>query len=88
LTRTADEEEGMAIELPGDLSAEGGEATITGIGQNPPLPLHHYWSLALRAAANTIDADEGPFTVETRVLLKHRSPGWVDGFIVKLGSGS
>jgi len=64
-----------------------GEAEVGGIGRYPARPLHHYWIDTVKAAADTLGEDDGEgwFNVETAVYVKHRSPGWVDGFSVKLG---
>jgi hypothetical protein len=69
-------------------SLEKGHAEIRGIGRRPPHALHEYWSAVLVAAANTFDASDGEeFVVETRVFVRHQSPGWVDGFSVKMTPG-
>ncbi len=52
-------------------------------------PLHEYWSDALQAAAFELGVEDGEgwFDLETTVYIKHGSPGWVDGFQIRLGGG-
>jgi hypothetical protein len=66
-----------------------GRAEITGIGRYPARPLHQYWLDTVKEAADTLDAGDGEgwFDVQTAVYVKHRSPGWVDGFKVQLNPG-
>ncbi len=67
-----------------DVVSKGpGEAEVRGIGRRPPHPLHEYWSAVLAEAANTVEDGE-EFVVETTVFVRHQSPGWVDGFSVKM----
>jgi hypothetical protein len=67
-----------------DVTSRGqGQAEIRGIGRRPPHPLHEYWSAVLEKAAETWDTGE-EFEVKTTVILRHESPGWVDGFVVQL----
>jgi hypothetical protein len=63
-----------------------GSAAVTGIGRYPARPLHQYWLDTVKAAVDTLEeADgEGWAVIETAVYVKHRSPGWVDGFRVQL----
>jgi len=63
-----------------------GSAEVTGIGRYPARQLHQYWVDTVKAAADTLGEEDGEGWVEvrTQVYVKHRSPGWVDGFSVQL----
>lgn len=66
-----------------------GQAEVTGIGKYPDRPLHQYWIETLKEAAHTAQPQgdsEGWRTVQTHVMLKHDSPGWLDGFRVTIGT--
>lgn len=66
-----------------------GSAEVTGIGRYPARQLHQYWIDTVKAAADTLGEDDGEgwVVVQTEVYVKHRSPGWVDGFRVQLNPG-
>jgi hypothetical protein len=66
-----------------------GSAEVTGIGRYPARQLHQYWVDTVKAAADTLGEEDGEgwVVVQTEVFVKHRSPGWVDGFRVQLGPG-
>ena len=68
-----------------------GQAEVTGIGKYPQRPLHQYWMDTLKEAAFTLEPPEDQelrenhwVRVETDVLVKHESPGWLDGYRVTL----
>lgn len=65
---------------------EPGIGIVQGIGKDPKKPLSEYWGDAVAAAANTLRAEDEPgeFQVTTYVYVKTSSPGWIDGFRVKL----
>ena len=70
--------------------AEGrGWAEIRGLGQQPRYKPHEYLSALLKAAVNTIPAQDGEgwFEVRTFAYVKHESPGWYDGFRVQTTPG-
>jgi hypothetical protein len=65
-----------------------GQAEVTGIGKYPERPLHQYWIDTLREAAHTVPEDAEWVKVETEILVRHESPGWLDGYRVTLGPGA
>jgi hypothetical protein len=61
-----------------------GQAEVTGIGKYPERPLHQYWIDTIREAAHTLPEDAEWVKVETEILVRHGSPGYLDGYRVTL----
>ena len=54
-------------------------------GREQGVDHHKYWDRALDNVVNKVPQDdEGPFEVRKHIRVKHRSPGWVDGYRVDL----
>jgi hypothetical protein len=50
-----------------------------------PVDHHKYWNLALDDVVNQVpEGDVSEWEVHRRIQVKHRSPGWVDGYRVDL----
>ena len=81
--------------MGGRITSTGpGEAEVRDIGKYPKRPLHEYWIDTLREAAFTLPPPDDDallndhwVQVETQILVKHSSPGWLDGYRVKLSTG-
>lgn len=72
-----------------DVGRSWAEVSNIGPPDSRERPLHEHWAEALDAAAFELGVGDGEgwFDVRTRVYVKHGSPGWVDGFLIRMSSG-
>jgi hypothetical protein len=64
------------------------EGLVEDVGPESRRPHHEHFDNALQQAIDQIPADAPQwFTVEASVFVKHESPGWIDGYRIRLSPG-